>query len=55
MARGYEITISSSITIIAIKINYVYHVPDTAFNALCIISFGLKKTDFFSFFFTIYE
>lgn len=49
MARGYEITISSSITIIAIKINYVYHVPDTAFSALCIISFGLKKTDFFFF------
>ena len=51
MAGGYELTIPSSIAIIAIKMNYVYHVPGTTFSALCIISFGPKKTDFFSFFF----
>ena len=51
MAGGYELTIPSSIAIIAIKMNYVYHVPGTTFSALCIISFGPKKTDFFFFFF----
>ena len=50
MAGGYELTIPSSIAIIAIKMNYVYHVPGTTFSALCIISFGPKKTDFFFFF-----
>lgn len=51
MAGGYEITIPSSIAIIAINMNYVYYVPGTTFSALCIISFGPKKTDSFFFFY----
>lgn len=54
MAGGYEITIPSSIAIIAINMNYVYYVPGTTFSALCIISFGPKKTDFFFFFYHLW-
>lgn len=47
MARGYEITTTSSATIITMKVNYAYHAPGTALSALCVISFGPKDVEIY--------